>query len=97
LAGVSVSDIIAGRIFGLLSVVHYVREGLNEVALTLELEADATVVLVEDELTESDEQRRGLQDQVDQVYTIFAILVGVASIAIAVLLGTAVRVRQSVL
>jgi hypothetical protein len=80
-----------------LSVVHYVREGLNEVALTLELEADATVVLVEDELTESDEQRRGLQDQVDQVYTIFAILVGVASIAIAVLLGTAVRVRQSVL
>jgi hypothetical protein len=58
LAGVSVSDIIAGRIFGLLSVVHYVREGLNEVALTLELEADATVVLVEDELTESDEQRR---------------------------------------
>jgi hypothetical protein len=38
-----------------------------------------------------------LQDQVDQVYTIFAILVGVASIAIAVLLGTAVRVRQSVL
>jgi hypothetical protein len=41
-----------------LSVVHYVREGLNEVALTLELEADATVVLVEDELTESDEQRR---------------------------------------
>jgi hypothetical protein len=80
-----------------LSVVHYVREGLNEVALTLELEADATVVLVEDELTESDEQRRALQDQVDQVYTIFAILVGVASIAIAVLLGTAVRVRQSVL
>ena len=65
-------------------------EDLNEVAPVLGPQAGVNSGLIED-----DEQVDVPQDQVDQVFTIFAIIVGVASIGIAVLLGMAVRVHQS--
>ena len=67
-----------------------IEEDLNEVALALEPPAEATSAL-----TGADEPLDVTQDQVDQVFTIFAILVGLASIAIAILLGLALRVHQS--
>jgi ABC-type multidrug transport system fused ATPase/permease subunit len=67
-------------------------EDLNEASLALEPPADATSAL-----TGANEQTDATQDQVDQVFTIFVILVGVASIAIAILLGMAVRIHQSAL
>jgi ABC-type multidrug transport system fused ATPase/permease subunit len=67
-------------------------EDLNEAALAVEPEADALSVLAGGE-----EQADAPQDQVDQVFTIFAILVGIAGIAIAILLGLAVKVYQSAL
>lgn len=67
-----------------------IEEDLNEVALALEPQADTAAAL-----TETDEQLGTIQDQVDQIFTIFVILIGIASIAIALLLGLAVRVHQS--
>jgi hypothetical protein len=70
--------------------VDSIEEDLNEVVVALEPQVEATSALTED-----NEQPGAIQDQVDQVFTIFAVLIGVASIAIAILLGLAVRVQQS--
>ena len=67
-----------------------IEENLTEVTLVLESQADTPLALTTDN-TQLDTP----QDHVDQVFTIFAILVGAASIAIAILLGMAVRVQQS--
>jgi hypothetical protein len=69
--------------------VDSLEEDLNEVVLALEPQAEATSGWVE-----GDEQSRAPQDQVDQVFTIFALLVGLASITIAILLGLAVSVQR---
>jgi hypothetical protein len=68
-----------------------IGEDMDEVATILEPEPDvppaatAAVAVLPAE-----------QDRADQVFTIFAILVGIAGIAIAILLTMAVRVQQSV-
>jgi ABC-type multidrug transport system fused ATPase/permease subunit len=67
-----------------------IEEDLSEVALALEPQADTPAAL-----TETDEHLGATQDQVDQIFTIFVVLIGIASIAIALLLGLAVRVHQS--
>jgi len=69
-----------------------IEENLNEVVFALESQTEDTSALPGD-----DEQSGAIQDWVDQAFTIFAVLVGVASIAIAILLGIAVRVQQSAL
>lgn len=66
-----------------------IEENISDVTLALEPQADATSVANED-----DEQPRPVQNQVDQVFTIFAALVAIASIAIAILHGMAVRVQH---
>ncbi len=66
-----------------------IEESIGEVALVLEPEADTTAIPDSEE-----DEVRANQDQVDQVFTIFAALVAVASIAVAILLGMAVRVQQ---
>lgn len=67
-----------------------IEQDLGEVALALEPQADATSALAGDE-----EQLGELQNQIDQVFTIFAILVAIAGIAIAILLGIAVKAQQN--
>jgi len=69
-------------------------EDLDEVAEVLEPQTDPAELPIEEEFVPDDEQRRALQDQIDQVFTIFAILIALASIAIAVLLGLAVRIQH---
>lgn len=68
-------------------------EDLNEVALVLETQPDSDEILAEEPVIYEDE-RYALQDQIDQVFTIFAIIIALASIAIAILLGLALRVQQ---
>lgn len=65
-----------------------IGENLNDVSQALESPPDDIAVLT------SEEQSDIAQDQVDQVFTIFAVIVGMASIAIAILLGRAVQVHQ---
>jgi hypothetical protein len=69
--------------------VDAIEENLNEVAVALEPQAELPSALLE-----TQEPSGATQDQVDQVFTIFAILIGLASIAIAILLGLALRVQQ---
>ena len=66
------------------------EEDLSEVVLALEPEINSEIALLED-----GEQTQTPPDQVDQVFTIFTILVGIASIVIAILLGMALRVQQN--
>jgi preprotein translocase subunit SecG len=66
------------------------EEDLSEVVLALEPEINSEIVRLED-----GEQTQTPPDQVDQVFTIFTILVGIASIVIAILLGMALRVQQN--
>lgn len=68
-----------------------IEGNLSEVAQALEPQAEIAPALASD-----DEQPRVFRDQVDEIFTIFAVLVAAASIAIAILLGMAVRVQQSV-
>lgn len=63
---------------------------LSEVALALEPQENLTATIIA-----ADEPADAAQDQVDQVFTIFAVLVGIAAIAIAILLSMAVRVQQN--
>lgn len=67
-----------------------IEGNLSEVAQVLESQTEAAPVLGGD-----GEQPPVVRDQVDEVFTIFAVLVAAASVAIAVLLGMAVRVQQS--
>lgn len=67
-----------------------IEGNLGEVAIALEPQPDVTSAFAAD-----DRQPAANQDQIDEVFTIFAILIGIASIAIAILLGMAVRVQQS--
>jgi hypothetical protein len=69
--------------------VDAIEENLNEVAVALEPQAELPSALLE-----TQEPSGATQDQVDQVFTIFAILIGLASIAISILLGLALRVQQ---
>lgn len=64
------------------------EDDLNEVVQALEPQAEPTSALAgrEGELPP-------VQDQVDHVFTLFAVLVGAASIFVAILLGIAVRVQ----
>jgi hypothetical protein len=66
------------------------EEDLSEVTLALEAESNS-----EPTLPDTGEQPQTNPDQVDQVFTIFTVLVGIASIAIAILLSMALRVQQN--
>jgi ABC-type multidrug transport system fused ATPase/permease subunit len=69
-------------------------DDLNEVAEALDSQAEPIELSVEANAPVSEDQRRALQDQIDQVFTILAILVALASIAIAILLAMALWVQQ---
>lgn len=66
------------------------EEDLSEVTLALEAESNSEPVL-----PDTGEQPQTNPDQVDQVFTIFTVLVGIASIAIAILLSMALRIQQN--
>jgi ABC-type multidrug transport system fused ATPase/permease subunit len=69
-------------------------EDLNEVTEVLEPQPEPAELPGEEELPVGEDQRRALQDQIDQVFTIFAVLIALTSIAIAFLLWLAVRVQE---
>jgi ABC-type multidrug transport system fused ATPase/permease subunit len=64
-----------------------IEEDINQVTTILEPETDVLAVATE-------EAEPVIQDRADQVFTIFAMLVGVAGVVIAILLGMAVSVQQ---
>lgn len=66
----------------------FIEEDLDEVSLALGPQVDTAAVPAGDDV----QGGAAIQDQVDQVFTIFAVLVGVAGIVIAILLGMALRV-----
>lgn len=66
-----------------------IEENLDEVMTVLEADADISTVGGK-ETTQS----QAIQDRADQVFTIFAVLVGITAIAIALLLGMAVSVED---
>lgn len=68
-----------------------IEEEISQVATILEPEVDAQAVVTEDAEVEP-----VIHDRADQVFTIFAILVGVAGVVIAILLGMAIRVQHDV-
>ncbi|OUC04911.1 hypothetical protein RY27_30475 [Litorilinea aerophila] len=68
-----------------------IEENLAEVVTVLEPEADLAAA---DQ--PSPQEPAVTQDRADQVFTIFTLLLGVASIAIAILLGMALSVEQGV-
>lgn len=68
-----------------------IEEEINQVATILEPEVDALAVAPENAEAES-----VIHDRADQVFTIFALLVGVAGVVIAILLGMAIRVQHDV-
>lgn len=74
-----------------------ISEDVGEVAFALEPQPeDQTLPPDNDTATANlDDQRRAFQDQLDQVFTILAILLALASIAIAVLLALAIRIRYT--
>ena len=63
-----------------------IQKGLAEVVFADEPQAETTVAWIGEE-----EEPAVPQDWADQTFTIFAVLVGIASIAIAALLGLAIR------
>lgn len=69
--------------------IEAIGEDISEVTLALDPQLDATP----SPHVENVQAHTG-QDWVDQVFTIFAALVGIASVAIAILLGLAMRVPQ---
>jgi hypothetical protein len=64
-----------------------VGEGLNDVALVLESEAET----VKNSTHPANEVQ---QDAMDEMFTIFALLIGLTSIMIGILLGIAIHVQQ---
>jgi len=68
-----------------------IDENIDEVAVVSEEQIDITTAAdsVEDKPTGS------LRAQADQVFTIFSVLTGIAAIAIAILLGMAMRVQDN--
>lgn len=64
-----------------------IEEDINQVTTILEPETDVLAIATE-------EAEPVIQDRADQVFTIFAMLVGVAGVVIAILLGMAVSVQQ---
>lgn len=70
--------------------VDAIEENLNEVVVALEPQAEASSVL-----PETHEPSGTAQDHVDQVFTIFAVLLSLASIAIAILLSLALKIQQN--
>lgn len=69
-------------------------EDLNAIAEVLDSQPEPTELSVETDAPASEEQRRVLQDQIDQVFTVLAVLIAFASIVIAVLLAIALRIQQ---
>ncbi len=67
-----------------------IEEDMIEVALVMESQSETTSISTEMHAT-----RQGHQDLADQVFTIFGILISITSIAIAILLGAAVKVQQT--
>jgi hypothetical protein len=65
-------------------------DDLNEVAFTQEELAEG-----DSSSAESDANSIVAQEQVDGIFTVFAVLIGMTSIVVAVLLGTAVRIHQN--
>ncbi len=69
---------------------NFIEEDLDEVTQALGAQTGTPAVSAGNDVSE----RAATQDQVDQVFTIFAVLVGVAGIVVAILLGMALRVQQ---
>jgi hypothetical protein len=67
-----------------------IEENLDEVLTVLEAESDLPIVVRKEPESEA------VQDRADQVFTIFAVLIGITAIAIALLLGMAVSVEDRV-
>lgn len=78
-----------------------ISEDVGEVALALEPQPEDEPLspgnnIATPNLADSlNDQRRAFQDQLDQVFTILAILLALASIAIAALLALAIRIRHT--
>ncbi len=64
-------------------------DDLNDVAFAQENPAND-----DSAVADSDTNSLVAQEQVDGIFTIFAVLIGVTSIVVAILLGTAVRIYQ---
>ena len=67
-----------------------IGDNIDEVAVASEAEIDISAVE-----SEEVEAEGAMRAQADQVFTIFAVLTGVAAIAIALLLGMALRVQDN--
>ncbi|MBK8901127.1 MAG: hypothetical protein IPM53_08090 [Anaerolineaceae bacterium] len=65
-------------------------DGLNEVAFTQQNPAEDG-----SSTADSDTNSIVAQEQVDGIFTVFAVLIGITSIIVAILLGTAVRIYQN--
>jgi hypothetical protein len=68
-----------------------IDENIDEVAIVSEEQIDITTAAD----GEQDKASGSLRAQADQVFTIFAVLTGIAAIAIALLLGMAMRVQDN--
>lgn len=71
-----------------------IEETIDDVAVT----SEATIELAPSEQTLADEEVEKttfIRAQADQIFTIFAVLIGIAAIAIAILLGLAMRVQDN--
>lgn len=68
-----------------------IDENIDEVAIVSEEQIDITTAAESDEVKATG----SLRAQADQVFTIFAVLTGIAAIAIALLLGLAMRVQDN--
>lgn len=74
-----------------------IEETIDDVAVTSEAKIDLTTDLATTEAaTEEEEDAKPtfIRAQADQIFTIFAVLIGIAAIAIAILLGMAMRVQD---
>jgi hypothetical protein len=65
-------------------------DDLNEVAFAQDNPAEA-----DSPIADSDINSVVAQEQVDGIFTVFAVLIGVTSIIVAILLGTAVKIHQN--
>lgn len=75
-----------------------IEETIDDVAVTSEATIDLTTDLTTVEEVAEDgnvEKPTFIRAQADQIFTIFAILTGIAAIAIAILLGLAMRVQDN--
>ncbi len=69
-----------------------IEETMDEVAVTSE-ETFESASIAQDEVDEAD-TITATRAHADQVFTIFAVLIGIAAIAVAIFLGMAIRVNE---